>query len=171
MFRRKQDNEKLYTMLDNYREEKCLGLRNCKKCTFSIDNDTRCALNLVCNAVQHNLSTQKEVADKQWDEIMGFDENDDSEEDSEEDDSPKKDKTPTEQPSDGSPIKNDTIFNHETLTDGEAIHFLAKYLLGDDWYSIYMHHDQINTDITHSILRKYSRKYRKDRNLWLKKKR
>ena len=87
MFRRKQDNGKLYSMLDNYREEKCLGPRNCKKCTFSFQDGKECALNLVCNVMQHNLSMQKEVADKQWKEIMRFDENDDSEEDSEEDDS------------------------------------------------------------------------------------
>lgn len=44
-----------------------------------------------------------------------------------------------------------------------AIDFLRRYLLGEDWYSLSpVSTEQINTEIVHEILLKYSRKYRKE---------
>ena len=50
--------------------------------------------------------------------------------------------------------------------DGQvAVHFLCRYLLGDDWYSVNpISQEQINVEIVHEILYKYSRKYRKEWN-------
>ncbi len=51
-----------------------------------------------------------------------------------------------------------------------ALNFLQKYLLGEDWYSVNpISTVQINCEIVHDILYKYSRKYRKEvkrRNKW-----
>ena len=45
----------------------------------------------------------------------------------------------------------------------KAIYFLKNYLLGEDWYVNYSGSaKQINTDIVYDILRKYSRKFRKE---------
>lgn len=45
-----------------------------------------------------------------------------------------------------------------------AIDFLKEYLLGENWYSTMLtNSEQINTEIVHEILNKYSRKYRKER--------
>lgn len=43
-----------------------------------------------------------------------------------------------------------------------AIDFLCRYLLGDSWYSIQTNTEQINTEIVHEILLKYSREYRRE---------
>lgn len=45
----------------------------------------------------------------------------------------------------------------------KAIYFLKNYLLGEDWYVNYSGSaKQINTDIVYDILRKYSKKFRKE---------
>ena len=45
----------------------------------------------------------------------------------------------------------------------KAIYFLKNYLLGEDWYVTYSGSaKQINTDIVYDILRKYSKKFRKE---------
>ena len=45
----------------------------------------------------------------------------------------------------------------------KAIYFLKNYLLGEDWYINYLGSaKQINTDIVYDILRKYSKKFRKE---------
>lgn len=44
-----------------------------------------------------------------------------------------------------------------------ALDFLRKYLLGEDWYSVNpISTSQINCEVVHDILYKYSRKYRKE---------
>ena len=44
-----------------------------------------------------------------------------------------------------------------------AVNFLCNYLLGEDWYCVMpIHAEQVNTEIVHSILMKYSRRYRKE---------
>ena len=44
-----------------------------------------------------------------------------------------------------------------------AVDFLKQYLLGEDWYCVNpISTKQINTEIVHQILWKYSRKYRKE---------
>lgn len=44
-----------------------------------------------------------------------------------------------------------------------AVQFLCNYLLGEDWYCVMpIHAEQVNTEIVHAILMKYSRKYRKE---------
>ena len=44
-----------------------------------------------------------------------------------------------------------------------AIKFICDYLLGEDWYCVMpMHTEQVNAEIVHEILWKYSRKYRKE---------
>ena len=57
-----------------------------------------------------------------------------------------------------------------------AIDFLRHYLLGENWYSPNpCHAKQINTEIVHLILLKYSKEYRKeyygkgDKETWLTK--
>lgn len=45
----------------------------------------------------------------------------------------------------------------------KAIQFLKDYLLGEDWYVNYSGSaKQINTDIVYDILKKYSKKFRKE---------
>ena len=45
----------------------------------------------------------------------------------------------------------------------KAIYFLKNYLLGEDWYAEYPGTPkQINTDIVYDILKKYSKKFRKE---------
>lgn len=45
----------------------------------------------------------------------------------------------------------------------KAIYFLKNYLLGEDWYVEYPGTPkQINTDIVYDILKKYSKKFRKE---------
>lgn len=45
-----------------------------------------------------------------------------------------------------------------------AVDFLKDYLLGEDWYVVMpISTEQANTEIVHAILKKYSKKYRKER--------
>lgn len=45
----------------------------------------------------------------------------------------------------------------------KAIYFLKNYLLGEDWYVKYPGTPkQINTDMVYDILKKYSKKFRKE---------
>ena len=45
----------------------------------------------------------------------------------------------------------------------KAIYFLKNYLLGENWYVEYPGTPkQINTDIVYDILKKYSKKFRKE---------
>lgn len=54
----------------------------------------------------------------------------------------------------------------------QAINLLVNYLLGDAYYiAMPMNSEQCNTIIVDDILRKYSRRYRKDVDQYLKKKR
>lgn len=49
------------------------------------------------------------------------------------------------------------------LDDRLALLFLKNYLLGEDWYVVSpLSHEQVNTELVHSILYKYSKKYRKE---------
>lgn len=51
----------------------------------------------------------------------------------------------------------------------KAIYFLKNYLLGEDWYVNYSGSaKQINTDIVYNILRKYSKKFRKELKVYEK---
>lgn len=53
--------------------------------------------------------------------------------------------------------------------DREAIYFLKNYLLGEDWYVVSpIGHEQVNTEMVHEILLRYSRKYRKEYRRYLK---
>lgn len=58
------------------------------------------------------------------------------------------------------------------MSGDEAIDFLRVYLLDEDWVGIInpISKDDINTEIAHDILLKYSRKYRKKYKRWRKKK-
>ena len=48
-------------------------------------------------------------------------------------------------------------------TDREAVEFLLDYLLGEDWYVVDpLSHEQVNTQMIHAILLRYSRRYRKE---------
>lgn len=67
--RRKKDKERLVSMLETYRKEKCLGPRNCKTCAFSINNNG-CALNLVIHSIEYDLSSNKEESDAQWKKLL-----------------------------------------------------------------------------------------------------
>ena len=49
------------------------------------------------------------------------------------------------------------------LPADKAVNFLCNYLLGEDWYCVMpIHAEQVNTEIVHEILMKYSRRYRKE---------
>lgn len=51
----------------------------------------------------------------------------------------------------------------------KAIYFLKNYLLGEDWYVSYPESaKQINTDIVYNILRKYSKRFRKELKVYEK---
>lgn len=51
----------------------------------------------------------------------------------------------------------------------KAIYFLKNYLLGEDWYVEYPGTPkQINTDIVYDILKKYSKKFRKELKVYEK---
>lgn len=51
----------------------------------------------------------------------------------------------------------------------KAIYFLKNYLLGEDWYVNYSGSaKQINTDIVYNILRKYSKRFRKELKVYEK---
>lgn len=49
------------------------------------------------------------------------------------------------------------------ITDREFVHFIIKYLLGEDWYVVDpLGHEQINQIALEEILYKYSKKFRKE---------
>ena len=49
------------------------------------------------------------------------------------------------------------------ITDKEFVHFIIKYLLGEDWYVVDpLGHDQINQIALEEILDKYSKEFRKE---------
>ena len=49
------------------------------------------------------------------------------------------------------------------ITDREFVHFIIKYLLGEDWYVVDpLGHEQINQIALEEILDKYSKKFRKE---------
>ena len=49
------------------------------------------------------------------------------------------------------------------ITDREFVHFIIKYLLGEDWYVVDpLGHDQINQIALEEILDKYSKRFRKE---------
>lgn len=51
----------------------------------------------------------------------------------------------------------------------KAIYFLKNYLLGENWYVEYPGTPkQINTDIVYDILKKYSKKFRKELKVYEK---
>lgn len=51
----------------------------------------------------------------------------------------------------------------------KAIYFLKNYLLGEDWYVNYPGSaKQITTDIVYDILKKYSKKFRKELKIYEK---
>lgn len=51
----------------------------------------------------------------------------------------------------------------------KAIYFLKNYLLGEDWYVNYSGSaKQITTDIVYDILKKYSKKFRKELKVYEK---
>lgn len=62
----------------------------------------------------------------------------------------------------------DNIFDPPTKPE-IAIEFLKDYLLGEDWYvSDPLGPNQVNTEIVHEILYKYSRRYRKEYKKYIK---
>lgn len=64
----------------------------------------------------------------------------------------------------------DNIFD-PPLKAQEAINFLCDYLLGEDWYVVDpVGTEQVNTEIVHQILYKYSRRYRREYKGYYKKK-
>lgn len=49
------------------------------------------------------------------------------------------------------------------LNDRQALLFLQNYLLGEDWYVVSpLTNEQVNVELVHDILYKYSKKYRKE---------
>lgn len=58
--------------------------------------------------------------------------------------------------------KKNNMFPPE-LDGQKALDFLKQYLLGEDWYSVNpISTKQINCEVVHDILYKYSKKYRKE---------
>ena len=54
-------------------------------------------------------------------------------------------------------------------TDVLALQFIKDYLLGEDWYVANpVNHEQCNSQLIHEILYKYSREYRKEYKLAMK---
>ena len=54
-----------------------------------------------------------------------------------------------------------------SLDPQEALLFLEKYLLGEDYYIVNpMPNIQANCEVVHDILYKYSKQYRKERKQW-----
>lgn len=59
-------------------------------------------------------------------------------------------------------VNRDNIFP-PALDAQLAVDFLQKYLLGEDWYTVNpISTAQINTEIVYEILRKYSKRFRKE---------
>ena len=49
------------------------------------------------------------------------------------------------------------------LDDRQALVFLQNYLLGKDWYVVSpLSHEQVNVELVHDILYKFSKEYRKE---------
>ena len=49
------------------------------------------------------------------------------------------------------------------LDDRLALLFLRNYLLGEEWYVVTpLSHEQVNTELVHTILYKFSKKYRRE---------
>jgi len=66
---------------------------------------------------------------------------------------------------------NDTINKGNilspSLSDREALLFIVDYLLGEDWCSPSpISTEQINTEIVHTILYKYSKEYKEEYDEW-----
>lgn len=58
------------------------------------------------------------------------------------------------------------IFSSPT-TDKEAFNFVCDYLLGEDWITPNpLSFEQVNTEMVHEILYKYSKRYRKEYKKW-----
>lgn len=56
-----------------------------------------------------------------------------------------------------------------TLDAQVALEFLQNYLLGENWYIVDpLCNAQANVEVVHTILYKYSRKYRKEYKKWRK---
>lgn len=54
-------------------------------------------------------------------------------------------------------------------TDKEAFEFICQYLLPKNWLTPNpVSHDQVNTEIVHDILMKYSKEYRKEYKKYIK---
>lgn len=69
-----------------------------------------------------------------------------------------------------STINKGGFFNPPMGSD-ESLKFLRIYLLGEDWYSPNpLSQEEINAEIVHEILLKYSKKYRKEYKAWKKRK-
>lgn len=47
------------------------------------------------------------------------------------------------------------------MTAQEAVNKIASHLLGEDWYSCYINHEDINDEIVQTICRRYSGKKRR----------
>ena len=63
-------------------------------------------------------------------------------------------------------LENDSIdcgIMSPPMEDKKALEFLTDYLLGENWYVVDpISPKQVNTNIVHEILSKYSKKYRKE---------
>ena len=63
-------------------------------------------------------------------------------------------------------LENDSIdcgIMSPPMEDKRALEFLKDYLLGENWYVVDpVSPNQVNTNIVHEILWKYSKRYRKE---------
>ena len=63
-------------------------------------------------------------------------------------------------------LENDSIdcgIMSSPMEDKKALEFLTDYLLGENWYVVDpISPKQVNTNIVHEILWKYSKRYRKE---------
>lgn len=58
---------------------------------------------------------------------------------------------------------NDKNILPPKLDDRQALLFLQNYLLGEEWYVVSpLSHEQVNCELVHNILYKYSKKYRNE---------
>ena len=71
-------------------------------------------------------------------------------------------------------LENDSIdceIMSPPMEDKKALEFLTDYLLGENWYVVDpISPKQVNTNIVHEILWKYSKKYRKEYKQYRKQK-
>lgn len=63
----KEDVTILY--LDDLRNKKCPGLRDCESCVFSMDKH-RCAIDIMIDTIDYDLSFNKYESDKQRRKII-----------------------------------------------------------------------------------------------------